>query len=151
MTTTPYSVSRNLGSSSFTSGYLRTPIIGPLTTNNYPKSLPYHSRGILSGLHSNPPQFFPGQEPINFSQNVTSRKQFTNNTYRSSILNKSKPMDSSMHLLNLKAKSIGSVGKNNNSSYVYTTKNYDQNSVKSALNRTRNQGCTAPKKFNFCK
>ena len=60
--TTPYAVASHLGSQSF-SGYLNAPIIGPLSTNQTPCQIPYHSYGFLAGLKPTPPQFYPSQEP----------------------------------------------------------------------------------------
>ena len=54
--TTPYAVASHLGSQSF-SGYLNAPIIGPLSTNQTPCQIPYHSYGFLAGLRPTPPQF----------------------------------------------------------------------------------------------
>lgn len=72
---TPYGVSRNIGSSTY-NNYVNAPIIGPLTTNQYPCAIPYHSYGILPGQHPNPPLFYPSQEPPATDQNVNSRHQF---------------------------------------------------------------------------
>ena len=61
--TTPYGITTSIGSQGY-SGYINTPINGPLSTNQYPCSMPYHSYGILTGQRPTPPQFFPGQEPV---------------------------------------------------------------------------------------
>lgn len=75
MTTTPYSVSINLGSSSY-NNYVNTPITAPLNTNQYPCAMPYHSYGTLVGIRPTPPQFFPGQDPPCADSSVNSRKIF---------------------------------------------------------------------------
>jgi len=73
--TTPYSVSVNKGSCSYNS-YVNTPITGPLSTNQTPTQIPYHSYGFLNGLRPNPPQFFSQQEPIYSEMNTNSRQQY---------------------------------------------------------------------------
>ena len=73
--TTPYGVSTSNGSQSF-QGYVNTPVTGPLTTNNYPFSMAYHSYGILSGQRPTPQQFYSGQEPVNSEMNVNARRQY---------------------------------------------------------------------------
>ena len=54
--TTPYAVSTNIGSVSY-NNYVNAPITGPLSTNQYPCAIPYHSYGILTGIRPTPPQF----------------------------------------------------------------------------------------------
>lgn len=73
--TTPYAVSSHLGSQSY-SGNLNAPIIGPLSTNQTPCQIPYHSYGILAGIRPTPPQFYPMQEPVYADMNVNSRRQY---------------------------------------------------------------------------
>ncbi len=73
--TTPYGVSTSNGSHSFQAN-VNTPVNGPLTSNNYPFSMAYHSYGVLSGQRPTPQQFFPGQEPLNSSMNVNARRQY---------------------------------------------------------------------------
>jgi hypothetical protein len=73
--TTPYGVSTSIGSQSF-QGYVNTPVTGPLTTNNYPFSMIYHSYGVLNGQRPTPQQFLPGQEPLNSEMNVNARRQY---------------------------------------------------------------------------
>lgn len=53
-----------------------TPVIGPLSTNQYPCAMPYHSYGKLPGVHPNPPQFFPSQEPVYADMNTNARRQY---------------------------------------------------------------------------
>lgn len=73
--TTPYAVSRNIGSVSYNS-YVNAPITGPLSTNQYPCAIPYHSYGILAGVRPTPPQFFPMQTPVNADMNTNARHQY---------------------------------------------------------------------------
>jgi hypothetical protein len=61
--TTPYSVTTSKGSVSY-NNYVNAPIIGPLSTNQYPCAMPYHSYGTLTGIRPTPPQFLPTQEPV---------------------------------------------------------------------------------------
>jgi hypothetical protein len=54
-----------------------TPVYGPLSTNQYPGSMPYNQYGTLPGVHPNPPQFFPSQEPTYSDQNTNARHQYS--------------------------------------------------------------------------
>lgn len=73
--TTPYGVSTSIGSMNY-DNYVNSRITGPLSTNQYPCAMPYHSYGTLSGIRPTPPQFYPSQEPPNASQNTNARYQF---------------------------------------------------------------------------
>jgi len=73
--TTPYSVSTSIGSSTY-NNYVNAPITGPISTNQTPAQIPYHSYGILRGLRPTPPQFFSQQEPINSQMNTNARHQY---------------------------------------------------------------------------
>jgi hypothetical protein len=73
--TTPYGISRTIGSQTF-QGYVNAPIIGPLNSSQFPNILPFHNYGILSGQRPTPPQFFPGQEPVNSNMSVNARAQY---------------------------------------------------------------------------
>lgn len=176
--TTPYGISRTIGSQSF-QGYVNAPILGPLNSSQYPNVIPYHSYGILSGQRPTPPQFFPGQEPVYAEMSVNARAQYiransisvkekaiqdalgklsaptTKVSYSSqrqfaisSHMNYIAPIAGSMYT-NIK-KSIA-VGK---SAYKVGlplaapigTKSYDTSFRRSALQRARSGGCTAPKK-----
>jgi hypothetical protein len=81
--TTPYGISRSIGSQSF-QGYVNAPITQPLNTNQYPCSIPYHNYGILTGQRPTPPQFFPGQEPVYAEMSVNARAQYLRATSLSS-------------------------------------------------------------------
>lgn len=70
-----YGITTSQGSSSY-SGYLNTPILGPLSTNQYPGAMPYHSYGSLPGIRPTPPQFFPSQEPNYSDYSVIPRQQY---------------------------------------------------------------------------
>jgi hypothetical protein len=175
--TTPYAVSTGKGSQGFQS-FINTPVNGPLTTNRYPFSMMYHSYGTLVGQRQMPPQFFPGQEPINAAMNTNARSQYRataisnsqkgkenalgketepiskvnyssgRQTPVSSHMNYIAPVQSSMHLDKLKSQAIGK-GAYQLGSPVNTltsSKNYSVSSTRSALQRARSSGCTAPKK-----
>ena len=73
--TTPYAVSTNIGSVSY-NNYVNSPITGPLSTQQTPSQIPYHSYGILSGVRPTPPQFYPMQEPVYAEMNSNMRKQY---------------------------------------------------------------------------
>jgi hypothetical protein len=72
---TPYGISRSIGSMSY-NNYVNTPIFGPLSTNNFPSAMPYHSFGTLVGIRPNPPLFYPSQEPVYADQFTNSRRQY---------------------------------------------------------------------------
>lgn len=133
---TPYAISTNIGSSSF-NNYVNTPIFGPLSTNQYPGIIPYHSYGVLTGIRPTPPQFFPKQEPINSNMGTNQRSYYlrtaqsaksflmqrekailaSNNSYyvhntgnrfhTSGHTNYIPPIQSSMHIDKLKSNAIG--------------------------------------------
>ena len=73
--TTPYAVSRNIGSVSY-NNYVNAPITGPLSTSQTPLHMPYHSYGVLIGQRPTPPQFYPTQEPVYADMNTNSRHQY---------------------------------------------------------------------------
>jgi hypothetical protein len=73
--TTPYAASVSIGSVSY-DNYVNAPITGPLSTNQYPFAIPYHSYGTLTGLRPTPPQFYPSQEPNYADMNSNSRYQY---------------------------------------------------------------------------
>ena len=73
--TTPYAVSTNIGSVSY-NNYVNAPITGPLSTNQTPCQIPYHSYGILTGIRPTPPQFYPGQTPVDAQMNTNARHQY---------------------------------------------------------------------------
>ena len=81
--TTPYGISVSKGSQSF-QGFVNAPILGPLDSSQYPNAMPYHNYGILTGQRPSPPQFFPGQEPVNATMSVNARAQYLRATALSS-------------------------------------------------------------------
>lgn len=72
---TPYGISTSIGSMSY-NNYVNTPIFGPLSTNNYPSAMPYHSYGTLIGKRPNPPLFYPSQEPVYSDQYSIYRRRY---------------------------------------------------------------------------
>jgi hypothetical protein len=73
--TTPYGISRNIGSQTF-QGFVNAPIGGPLNSSQYPFTMPYHSYGILTGQRPTPPQFYSNQEPVNSEMSTLARAQY---------------------------------------------------------------------------
>jgi hypothetical protein len=73
--TTPYSVTTSIGSVSY-DNYVNAPITGPLSTNQTPGQIPYHSYGTLVGIRPTPPQFYPSQEPVNAAMNTNARYHY---------------------------------------------------------------------------
>ena len=192
--TTPYGITTSTGSQAY-SGYLSTPITGPLSTNNYPNAMPYHSYGVLTGQRPTPPQFFPSQEPVNADMSVNARSQYLRATDLSSKtraienaigkvsspvvftsyssqrqfavsshVNYNPPIASSMFVNIKKSIAIGKsaykVGLQSAPFDPYSnktiaqlqfdapisTKSYYPSGTRSALQRARSSGCTAPKK-----
>lgn len=58
-----------------------TPVLGPLTTNNFPATIPYHSYGSLPGKHPNPPMFYTYQDPVYADMNSNSRQQYARSSF----------------------------------------------------------------------
>lgn len=134
--TTPYAVSTNIGSISY-NNYVNAPITGPLSTNQTPCQIPYHSYGTLTGIRPTPPQFYPSQEPVYADMNTNARRQYLRTSISSSVkaqqnalgklsssngytinstqrqlatsthTNYIPPMDSSLHLNILKSNAVG--------------------------------------------
>lgn len=173
--TTPYGISTSIGSQTF-AGYVNAPIQGPLSTNQYPSVMKYHSYGLLSGIRPTPPQFI---SPVNSDMGVNARAQYLRATSISAEkkaienaigkesrpitkvayssqrqypvsthMNYIAPISGSMHTDILKSIAVGK------SAYKVGlpidapigTKSYDTSFRRSALQRARSGGCTAPKK-----
>lgn len=71
---TPYGISTSQGTN--TNDNVRSLVIRPLSSNQYPGTIRYHSYGTLTGIRPNPPLFYPSQEPVNTDQNVNARHQY---------------------------------------------------------------------------
>lgn len=172
---TPYAVSTSIGSQTF-QGYVNAPIQGPLTAQQYPCAMPYHSYGTLTGVRPTPPQFV---QPLYSDMSVNARQQYLRATSLSarrkmeqnaegklsapitkivypsgrhvpvsSHMNYIAPIPSSM--LTTARKSVA-VGK---SAYKVglpdaapiSTKSYDTSFRRTALRRARSGGSVAPRK-----
>ena len=83
--TTPYAVSTNIGSVSY-NNYVNAPITGPLSTNQTPAQIPYHSYGILTGIRPTPPQFYPSQAPVYAEMNTNARHQYLRTSVNNQLL-----------------------------------------------------------------
>jgi hypothetical protein len=176
--TTPYGISTSIGSQTF-QGFVNAPVTGPLTTNKYPFSMPYHSYGTLTGQRPTPPQFYPSQEPVYAEMNTNARSHYLRATSISSVekarqdtlgklsspitkviqssqrqvpvsthVNYIEPKPSSMYTDIKKSVAVGK------SAYKVglplaapiSTKNYYPSGTRTALQRARSGGCSAPKK-----
>jgi hypothetical protein len=80
--TTAYGITTSIGSMSY-DNYVNAPIYGPLSTNNYPCAMPYHSFGVLTGIRPTPPQFYPSQAPPYAEENTNARAQYLRSTGQS--------------------------------------------------------------------
>ena len=132
---TPYGVSTSIGSVNY-NNYVNSRITGPLSTNQYPGAMPYHSYGTLVGIRPNPPLFYSSQEPVAADQFTNSRRQyfrtaesaeslkiqrekalnstgiFTSKSSQrqynvSTHMNYIQPVDSSLHIQKLRANAVG--------------------------------------------
>jgi hypothetical protein len=173
--TTPYAISRNLGSQTF-QGYVNAPINGPLNSSNYPFAMQYHNYGLLVN-GGTPPQFYSNQEPVNSNMYVNSRQQYVratsiNNDVKmnennlgkqsnpikmvsystkrsypiSSHMNYITPIQGSSYTDIKKSIAVGKSSYNVSNSTPIGTKSYDTNYRRAALRRARSGGSTAPKK-----
>lgn len=176
--TTPYGITTSIGSQAY-SGYVNTPITGPLSTNNYPFTMAYHSYGTLTGKNPTPQQFFPSQEPVYSDMSVNARAQYLRATGISaktkaqqdalgkqsppvtftswssqrqipvsSHVNYIAPIPSSMLTDIRKSMAVGKSGFKIGLPLdaPTSTKNYYPSGTRSALQRARSGGCSAPKK-----
>jgi hypothetical protein len=173
--TTPYGISTSIGSQTF-QGFVNAPVTGPLTTGNYPFSMAYHSYGTLTGQRPTPPQFqAPVNSDMNINARrhylrataisaIEKAKQdilgklstpvmkVIGSSQRqvavSSHVNYIEPKPSSMYTDIKKSVAIGKsaykVGLPLNA--PISTKNYYPSGTRSALQRARSGGCSAPKK-----
>jgi hypothetical protein len=156
-------------------GYASAPVIGPLSTNRTPSTTVQNQLGVLTGVHPNPPQFYPSDGASTFSQaraqyRRTNTTQFNfgrgtqsfsflrPTTQYSADLQKSftvsqstkyvAPASSSMYMA---AKKSAAVGKSSLKQGLpvqapLAYKSYDRNDVKTALRMVRSGGCVAPAK-----
>jgi hypothetical protein len=155
--------------------YASAPVNAPLSTNQTPLQMPKHNYGVLTGLHPNPPQFYPADGASEFSN---SRRQYLRthttqynmgtgtvmhspvgptsvynaDTQRSYLLSQATkynaPKDSSQYISARKAAAVGqSSFKQGLPTYApLSYKSFDRNDVKTILGRVRRAGCNAPAK-----
>jgi hypothetical protein len=175
---TPYGISRNIGSYSY-NGFVNSLVIGPLSTNQYPCSMPYHNYGTLVGQRPTPPQFYPSQEPVYSEMNTNARAQYLRATdisskqkFQQDLIGKQSspqvyvsystqrqipvsthvnyiaPIPSSMYVNIRKSVAVGKSAYKVGLplSAPITTKNYYPSGTRTALQRARSRGCTAPRK-----
>jgi len=175
---TPYGISTSIGSQTF-QGFVNAPINGPLNSNQFPFSMPYHSYGILTGQRPTPPQFYPGQEPVYADMSVNARAQYLRatdispgekarqdalgklslpvtkvsySTQRqfavSSHVNYIAPIPGSMYTNIRKSIAVGKSAFKVGLPLAAPigTKSYDNSFRRTALQRARSGGCTAPRK-----
>jgi hypothetical protein len=176
--TTPYGITTSIGSQKF-QGFVNAPVYGPLDSNRYPFVMEYHSYGRLAGYRPTPPQFYPGQEPVNYDMSVNARAQYLRatditpqerkaqddlgklsapvkkvsySTQRqfpvSSHLNYIAPIPSSMRTNIVKSISVGKSAFKVGLPLAEPigSKSYDRSLKRTALQRARSGGCTAPRK-----
>jgi hypothetical protein len=97
------------------------------------------NRGIVNGT---PPQFFSQQEPLNANMNSISRNQYirTQTQEHKDVKQVYKDTSSSDRIRRLKSQTIGNNMKSN------STKNVNQNDMRSAVRRMRSSGYVVPRK-----
>ena len=155
--------------------YVYTQVLGPLNTSQTPGQIEYHNKGTLNGVTPNPPKFYPSDNSSDFSQSrrqylqstqkqqllarekeisknkpykffsTSSQKQYPTETGHMNYIT---PICSSMRTSILKRNSIGqSSYKQGLPADAYLSfKSYDNNLVKTKLQRARSAGCVAPAK-----
>jgi len=88
---TAYGISTSIGSVTY-DNYVNAPINGPLSTNQYPFAMPYHSYGTLTGIRPTPPQFFPSQAPPYAEENTNARHQYLRTCFSVPTLERQKAL-----------------------------------------------------------
>ena len=48
--------------------YVMSSTIGPLSTSQTPAQMGVHNRGVLNGVHPNPPQYYPADGASDFAR-----------------------------------------------------------------------------------
>ena len=126
----------------------------PITTAA-PFSMVSHNNGVLTGHHPSPQQFYPSQNPPSamfpMSRHVTLRANEQKSITSAGVIRNAKSTKSGMSsdrtaMLRFYAtgKSSLKIGLPNDA--PYSTKSYDPNTVRSAINRVRNSGSVVPPK-----
>lgn len=166
MTTVAYFQYTNISNS-----YVSAPQNGPLNSSRTPLAMQNHNKGILSGMHPNPQQFYPSDGASEFSnarrqylrtnttQNNFSRgtqmystipptSQFISGLQKSYQVSQSTkyipPASSSLYISAKKSSAVGRSSMPTNIPLTY--KNYNVNDVKTALRFVRSGGSVAPAK-----
>lgn len=118
---------------------IRSITLGPLNAHRTPNITRIVNRGIVNGT---PPQFFSQQEPLNANMNSISRNQYirTRTQEHKDVKQVYKDTSSSDRIRRLKSQTIGNNMKSN------STKNVNQNDMRSAVRRMRSSGYVVPRK-----
>jgi hypothetical protein len=151
------------------------PVTGPLSTNRTPSTTIQNQLGVLTGVHPNPPQFYPSDGASTFSQaraqyrrtNTTQYNfgrgtqsfsflrpttQYSADLQKSFLVSQSTkytpPASSSMYMAAKKSAAVGqsSLKQGLPAAAPLSYKSYDRNDVKTALRMVRSGGCVAPAK-----
>jgi hypothetical protein len=173
MTTVAYHQYTNIP---FMSGsYASAPVIGPISTNQTPCTTVQNQLGNLSGIHPNPPQFYPSEGASTFSNGRAQyrRTRTTENNFERGTTSYSPIKPTSLYVAGLQKSFLVSQSTKYNapaSSSLYmaakrsaaigqsslkqglptkdqlTYRSYNKNDVKTALRMARAGGCVAPAK-----
>ena len=156
-------------------GYASAPVIGPLSTNRTPNTNFHSELGVLTGVHPNPPQFYPSDGASTFAQaraqyrrtNTTQDNfgrgtktysfirpttQYSAGLQKSFLVSQSTkynaPAASSLYISAKKSAAVGqsSLKQGLPANAPLSYKCYDKNDVKTSLKFVRSGGCTAPAK-----
>ena len=143
-------VASSSGNQGFGSGYVYTPVYGPLTHKTPAAMLP-HNRGLLAGTQPTPPQFFPGQEPVYAEMGSNSRAMYLRAA-------RAKPdplgkkwvptMSSSQRTEMARTTSVGQAAYKVGLPFAAQlgTKSCSPTTANQALRRMRSSGCVVPRK-----
>jgi len=155
--------------------YASAPVTGPLSTNRTPNTTVQNQLGVLTGVHPNPPQFYPSDGASTFSQaraqyrrtNTTQfnfgrgtqsfsflrpTTQYSADLQKSFLVSQSTkytpPASSSMYMAAKKSAAVGksSLKQGLPAQAPLGYKSYDRNDVKTSLRMARSGGCVAPAK-----
>lgn len=155
--------------------YASAPVIGPISTNNYPNIVSNNNLGVLVGKHPNPPKFYPSDTSGGFANNRTQYSRtscskeatktginenpnprptsfFCADTQRSYLTSNATkyvaPKDSGLYMATIRSRAIGksSYKQGLPLSAPISDKNYNRNDVRNALRFARSGGCVAPAK-----
>lgn len=155
--------------------YAASPIIAPLNTYRTPNTTSQNQLGVLSGVHPNPPQFYPSDGASAFSQGraqyrrtrttennfgrgtrgfsfLKPTSQYSADLQRSFLVSQSTkyvaPASASMYMAAKKSAAIGqsSLKQGLPSTSELSYKNYDKNDARRAIRMARSGGCISPAK-----